>query len=265
MDEDARWVGSMPQVYDRALGPALFAPFASYLAGQAAARHPRRVLEVAAGTGIATRELVRVLPDAAVVATDLNPDMVAWASQRVPQASWSVADATALELPADSFDVVVCQFGVMFFPDRPAAFREAARVLAPGGTLLLAVWDAVELSPFPAALVASLAAVLPEDPPTFVARVPHGYGDPTRIRADLRAGGLQVDSLERVVLTGRSPSAATLAEGFCLGTPLRFALAARGDLHELAGAVAEQMTARLGAGPVEGDLAAMVVSAQPPA
>lgn len=76
--------------------------------------------------------------------------------------------------------MIVCQFGAMFFPDKPAAYAEAARVLAPGGTLLLTVWDTVETSDFPAALVASLAAVLPENPPDFVARVPHGYADPDR-------------------------------------------------------------------------------------
>lgn len=264
MSTDTSWVDAMPAVYDQALGPALFAPFAVYLAEGAAALAPRRVLELAAGTGIATAELVAALPDAEVVATDLNPAMVAYGAAKVPGATWRAADAQHLDEPDGSFDAVACQFGVMFFPDKPAAFAEVARVLRPGGTLLAVVWDVLEASPFPAALVAGIAAALPRDPPSFVARVPHGYHDPDRIVADLRAGGLEPVSVERVVLAGTAPSAATLAEGFCRGTPLRFALAERGDLDELTAAVAAEMTARLGEGPVEGDLAAIVVSAQRP-
>ncbi len=264
MTEETSWVDSMPAVYDRALGPALFAPFATYLAEATAALAPRRVLELAAGTGIATAELVSALPDAEVVATDLNPAMVAYGAAKVPGATWKPADAQHLDDPDGSFDAVVCQFGVMFFPDKPAAFAEVARVLEPGGTLLVIVWDVVEDSPFPDALVAGIAAALPENPPSFVARVPHGYHDPDRIAADLRAGGLEPVSVERVVLQGAAPSAATLADGFCRGTPLRFALLERGDLDELTMAIAAEMTARLGEGPVGGDLAAIVVAARRP-
>ena len=265
MTSDASWVDSMPAVYDRALGPALFSPFAAYLAEAVVGLAPHRVLELAAGTGVATAELVAALPGAEIVATDLNPAMVAFGAARVPGAVWRVADAVHLDdEPAGSYDLVVCQFGVMFFPDKRAAFAEAARVLRPGGTLLVAVWDVVEASPFPAALVAAIAAALPADPPSFVARVPHGYPHPEQIEADLRAGGLEPVSVERVVLRGTSPSAAALAEGFCRGTPLRFALLERGDLDELTAAVAAEMTARLGEGPVEGDLAAIVGTARRP-
>lgn len=264
MSTDTSWLDSMPAVYDRALGPALFAPFAVYLAGAASALAPGRLLELAAGTGVATSELVAALPDTEIVATDLNPAMVSYGAAKVPGATWRPADAQLLDDPDGSFDVVVCQFGVMFFPDKPAAFAEAARVLAPGGTLLVIVWDVVEASPFPAALVAGVAAAVPEDPPSFVVRIPHGYHDPGLIASDLRAGGLEPVAIERLVLHGTAPSAATLAEGFCRGTPLRFALQERGDLDDLTAAVAAEMTTRLGRGPVEGELAALVVSARRP-
>ncbi|HEY0167273.1 MAG TPA: class I SAM-dependent methyltransferase [Jatrophihabitans sp.] len=260
---DSQWLATMPEVYDKCLAPALFAPFAAQLAASVATLAPGRVLELAAGTGALTAELVRVLPDAEITATDLNPAMVSWAAARIPGPTWSQADAQRLDLPDGGFDLVVCQFGVMFFPDKPAAFAEAARVLAPGATLLFTVWDAVEASDFPAALVDSLAAVLPGDLPDFVVRVPHGYGDPVRITADLHTGGLVVDSIERVVLRGRS-TAQALAEGFCLGTPLRFALQERGELEGLTRSLREEMITRLGDGPVEGDLAAYLVSAHKP-
>jgi SAM-dependent methyltransferase len=264
MSTDASWVGTMPEVYDRDLGPALFEPFAGHLAARAAALSPQRVLELAAGTGIATAELVRTLPAANITATDLNPAMVSWAADRISGATWLQADAQHLDLPDASFDVVVCQFGVMFFPDKQAAFAEAARVLVPGGTMLFTVWDAVEASHFPAAMVESLATVLPEDPPSFIVRVPHGYADPDQIRSDLQAGGLRPASIDRLVLRGRARSARVVAEGFCLGTPLRFALQERGSLDGLTQALADEMTARLGRGPVESDLAAFVVSARQP-
>jgi hypothetical protein len=149
-------------------------------------------------------------------------------------------------------------------PGQPAAFAETARVLEPGATVLFTVWDTVDTSQFPAALVDSLATVLPDDPPTFVVRIPHGYPDPDQIRADLRAGGLQPESIERVVLRGRAESARAVADGFCLGTPLRFALEERGSLDRLTEAVGTEMTARLGEGQVEGDLTAFVVSARRP-
>lgn len=264
MTTDASWLENMPDVYDRALGPALFQPFAAHLAGLAAALSPGRVLELAAGTGIATAALVKALPAADITATDLNPAMVSWAAARITGPTWLQADAQHLDFPDASFDLIVCQFGVMFFPDKPVAFAEAARVLTPGGAMLLAVWDTVDTSDLPAALVESLAVVLPDDPPSFVVRVPHGYADPAQIRSDLQAAGLIPEAIDRLVLRGNAPSARAVAEGFCLGTPLRFALLERGSLDELTRAIADEMTARLGSGPVGGDLAAFVVSARKP-
>jgi SAM-dependent methyltransferase len=259
---DAQWLDSMPEVYDRTLGPVLFAPFAAEVAARAAALSPSRVLELAAGTGIGTADLIRAVPDAAVTATDLNAAMVAWAAARHPGAAWSVADAQQLDFDDASFDLVVCQFGVMFFPDKAAAFAEAARVLSPAGRLLFTVWDTVEGSTLSAALVDSLAAVLPDDPPSFLTRVPHGYADTDQIRADLLAGGLLADSVDRMVLRGRAVTAKEFTHGFCRGTPLRFALEERGALESLTEALADDMTTRLGAEPIEGELTAFVVTAR---
>jgi SAM-dependent methyltransferase len=262
MTGDARWLDSMPECYDRCLGPAVFAPYARHLAGIAAARAPQAVLEIAAGTGIVTTELVRALPTAQITATDLNPAMVSWAAQRVSGPTWLPADAQCLHFRDAAFDMIVCQFGVMFFPDKPKAFAEAARVLRPDGLFVFTAWDTLDTSDLPAAVVAGLAEVIPDDPPSFLTRIPHGYHDPDRIRRDVTAGGLAVESIERIVLRGAAPSARVIAEGFCYGTPLRFELQERGDIKQFTNELAERMTAQLGTGPVEGELAAYLVLAR---
>ena len=264
MTAEATWRDSMPEVYDRCLGPVLFAPYARHLADLAAEFAPRDVLELAAGTGIVTGELVRALPQASVTATDLNPAMVSWGTDHVPGAAWLAADAQHLEFAAGAFDLVVCQFGVMFFPDRPGAFAEAARVLRPGGSLLFATWDTAESSAFPAALVGAVQALFPDDPPDFLDRVPHGYHDAAAVRRDVESAGLTVTALDHTSLPGRASSAAVLAEGYCLGSPLRFELEARGDLDELRAAIATRMTRTLGDGPVTSELTALVVTATRP-
>jgi SAM-dependent methyltransferase len=266
MTADSTWLTSMSEVYDRCLGPAVFAPPAADLAERARQERPdaRRVLELAAGTGILTAGLVEAFPDAEVTATDLNPAMVEYAAARVPGASWRVADAMDLDFPDETFDLVACAFGVMFFPDRVGAYRGVRRLLTPGGSFWFTTWDTLETHTFEAEIIDLLRDVLPEDPPDFFARVPHGYADPDRVRADLQAAGLRVGNLVRRSLVGRSPSAATLAEGYCLGTPLRFQLQDRGDLAELVRKVSEELTRRLGSGPVEGDLGYYVVDASKP-
>ena len=262
MGSDASWLDDMPQAYDGGLRSATFAPYAEVLAERAARLGPRDVLELAAGTGIVTEELVRALPDARVTATDLNPAMVDWGRQRVPGATWRVADAMHLDVPDDSVDLLVCQFGVMFFPDRVASFAEAARVLRPGGAYLFATWDVLETNEFESALTGILAELLPDDPPQFLARTPHGYHDPDVIRADVTAGGLEDDGIDRVELTGTAPSARVVTEGYGFGSPLRFDIARAGDVRTIVDAAAERMTDRFGTGPVTGKLAAFIVTAR---
>ncbi|WP_341865332.1 class I SAM-dependent methyltransferase [Kitasatospora cheerisanensis] len=256
---DRRWSSSMPEAYERYLVPVLFRPFAVDLAGRAAALRPRRVLELAAGTGVLTAELVVALPAAELVATDLNEAMVGYGRQRVPTASWRQADAQRLPFEDGSFDLVVCQFGAMFFPDRPAAFAEARRVLAPDGRLLFSTWGPIEEHGFDAAVQAAVAQVFHADPPEFLRTLPHGYHDPGQVSADLAGGGLALERHETVVLDGTAESAGAVATGFLTGTPLRAAVAERGGRPEdpaLHAALAEEMTARLGEGPVTASMSA---------
>jgi SAM-dependent methyltransferase len=253
----------MSEAYDRLLAPAVFHPFAVDLARRAARRTPRRILEIAAGTGVLTRELVAAIPSAEVTATDLNAAMVELGSGQVPLAVWRQADALHLPFGDKLFDLVVCQFGVMFFPDKPAGFREMRRVLVPEGRLLFSTWGAVETHGFASALVAGLAHAFPDDPPAFMAAVPHGYRDVGQIATELATAGLECVSTVSITLDGHANSAADVAAGFCTGTPLRNAIEARDDLTASTALIAHQMTARLGPGSVTAKMTAHIIEARP--
>jgi SAM-dependent methyltransferase len=261
-DDDRLWVDSMPEAYDRWLGAAVFRPFAVDLAARVADHRPGLVLEVAAGTGVLTRELVAALPGAALTATDLNPAMVSLGSRQVPAARWEQADAAQLPYPDGRYDLVVSQFGVMFFPDKPAAFAEARRVLRPGGRLVFNTWDVVANHDFAAALVVGLERAFPGDPPSFVVALPHGYADRATVVSDLTAGGLEAVAVESVTLEGHATSVADVVAGFCTGTPLRAAIEARADLAATMSIVSEEMVRQLGSGPVTARMTAHVFEAR---
>jgi SAM-dependent methyltransferase len=188
--------------------------------------------------------------------------MVAYGARRVPGAEWRTADAQSLPFPDDRFDLVVCQFGAMFFPDRVGAYREMARVLVGGGSALIAVWDTIDTTDVAMAFKTAVDELLPPDQVSFLERIPHGYTDPERIRADLEEGGLTVVALDRVVEITNARSAASVAEGYCQGTPMRFLLEAQGSLDDLTQRAARSMTSQLGEGPITGEMAAFVVVAR---
>src|SRR3954468_22056969 len=207
---DKLFAGNIPEIYDRFLVPLIFEAYARDLAEQVAEPEPRDVLETAAGTGVLTRALASRLPEARMVATDLNQPMLDHAAGWQPFASrvaWRQADALALPFADGTFDAVACQFGVMFFPDKVRSLREARRVLRPRGRFLFSVWDQIEENEFAACVTDALAAMFPEDPPRFLARTPHGYHEPEQIRADLTAAGFTRVSVEGVRHRSRAPSA----------------------------------------------------------
>ena len=263
---DTVFAGSIPELYDTAMVPLIFEPYALDLARRVAALKPARILEIAAGTGVVTRALARALPESsAIVATDLNPAMLeraqAIGTQRAVQ--WRSADAMQLPFDDVTFDAVICQFGVMFFPDRPAAYAEARRVLAPGGTLMFNVWDRIEANDFAAVVTRALAALYPADPPQFMARTPHGYHDQAEITSDLQRGGYaRAPVFETVAARSRASSAAQAALAYCQGTPLRNEIEARapGGLEHATAVCTRALVAAFGSGPVDGAIRAHVVT-----
>lgn len=221
---DAAFAGSIPALYDRHLGPFLFEPYAAEVARRATALSPSRILETAAGTGIVTAALASSCPAAEIVATDLNRAMLDVVASRTASERLriEVADAQDLPFSDESFDLVVCQFGIMFYPDRVKGNAEARRVLREGGSYLLVVWNSLAHNPASRIVHETVAALFPADPPNFLARTPFGYADRAAIEADLRAAGFIQIAFETVDLDS-SPfaTAADAAAGLVRGCPLK--------------------------------------------
>jgi len=218
---DAEFVGAIPALYESVLVPMIFEEPARALAASIAALRPRNILETAAGTGVLTRELVEI-GEVAIVATDLNAAMIEAARSRLSsdRVHWQVADAMDLPFDDDSFDVVACQFGAMFFPDKVGGYAEAARVLRPRGSFVFNLWDRIDTSAVADVVTSALCAAAPDDSLDFLRRTPHGYFDVPAIEHDLSAAGYDDIRIESMDGTSRS-TARDGAVAYCQGTPLR--------------------------------------------
>src|SRR5262245_41289704 len=265
-DIDKKFAGSIPAIYERHLVPLIFEPYAADLANRLAQRPVNRVLEIAAGTGVVTRRLAAVLPaSAAIIATDLNQAMLEQAAEigTARPVEWRQADAMQLPFDDRAFDAVVCQFGVMFFPDKAKAFAETRRVLHPGGVFLFNVWDGIEESEFADTVTTALQTVFPNDPPRFLARIPHGYSDRSVIARDLAQGGFtSTPGIETVTARSEATSARIPAIAFCQGTPLRNEIESRdaARLQEATDVAERAVAQRFGPGRVSGKIRALVVT-----
>ncbi len=263
---DSVFAGSIPQVYEQYLVPLIFEPYAADLARRVSSLVPSRLLEIAAGTGVVTRQLSNELPPtASIVASDLNQPMLdhAAAVGTSRPVEWRQADAMQLPFPDEAFDAVVCQFGVMFFADKSRAFAEARRVLRSGGVFIFNVWDRIDRNDFAATVTEALETLFPLDPPRFMARVPHGYHDPSAIARDLQRGGFNRPlELETMAAHSRADSPRIPAVAYCQGTPLRSEIEARGPLRlgEATDAAIAAIASRFGPGAVDGRIQAHIVT-----
>jgi ubiquinone/menaquinone biosynthesis C-methylase UbiE len=267
LEADRMFSGSVPENYDRFMVPLIFEPYAVDLARRAASLSPGAVLETAAGTGVVVRALAPQLsPQASYVVTDLNQPMLDYAaSRRKPDGriAWRQADALALPFQDATFDLVCCQFGAMFFPDRTAGYREARRVLKPGGHFLFNVWDKIEENVFADDVTRALARRFPDDPPRFLERTPHGYHDTARIRRDLKEAGFSRIVIETRAEESRASSPRIPAVAYCHGTVLRNEIEARapGKLQAATDYAEAAIAERHGKGEVSAKIQAHVVMA----
>lgn len=266
-ETDKVFAGSIPENYDRYMVPLIFEPFAADLARRAASLSPSAVLEIAAGTGVVTRALApKLSTSASYVVTDLNQPMLDYAaSQQGPDSriEWRQADALALPFEDAAFDLVCCQFGAMFFPDRPSGYREAKRVLKPGGHFLFNVWDRLEENVFANDVTNALARMFPNDPPRFMARTPHGYHDTALIRSELEDAGFSRVVIETRAEQSRASSPRLAAVAYCQGTPLRNEIEARGarELEAATDCAASAIADRHGRGEIAAKIQAHVIMA----
>lgn len=267
-DTDKLFSGSIAEFYDAHMVPLIFSDYATHTAAKVAALRPNSVLETAAGTGVVTRALAARLPaDTRYVVTDLNQPMLDHAraiQNDDARLVWQQADALTLPFEDASFDVVCCQFGAMFFPNRAQGYREAKRVLAPGGSFVFAVWDRIEDNEFADVITNCLSKRFPDDPPRFLARTPHGYHDEQVIRADLAAAGFSHIEIERISEVSRAQSPRHPAVAYCQGTPLRNEIEARdpGRLEAATDLAAAAMERAFGSGAVEGKIQALIITAR---
>jgi SAM-dependent methyltransferase len=264
-DSSSAFVGSVPELYDRLLGPVLFEPYAPEIARRVSVEPGQAVLEAACGTGRLTHRLRERLPSRVrLVATDLNKPMINHARTRIGNVAnleWRVADCTSLPFVSSAFHALVCQFGLMFVADKATAIREAARVLADSGRLVFSVWDSLNRTPYAQVIHQTVGAFFPSDPPLFL-EVPQGSADPEMWSARLREHGFSSIELEWIEHEAASPTSYDLASGFVRGTPLSHQISARGgDFERIAQAVGEALAQLGGAAPFRSPMRALIVSA----
>lgn len=228
---DTIFAGSIPAIYDRYMVPLIFRPYAELAAERARALQPEKILETAAGTGVLTEALHCALPEADIIATDLNQPMLDQAAERLqpPKIRFLQADALSLPFENGNFDLVACQFGLMFFPDKVKGNGEARRVLRDGGTYLFLVWDSIERNLATRVAGRAVADRFPDDCAAFYERIPFRYCDRAAIEGDLRAAGFAGIEIETIELRSRAPSARDAAIGLTQGTPMRSEIEMRGD------------------------------------
>jgi SAM-dependent methyltransferase len=265
-DGDKAFTGSVPELYETYLVPLIFEDYAADMAGRLGSRTLSRVLEIAAGTGVVTRALASALPETVtIVASDLNQAMLDKASAvgTSRPVEWRQADALDLPWPDESFDAVVCQFGVMFFPDKAKAFSEVRRVLKPGGVFVFNVWDRMSENEFADIITEALGVMFPDDPPRFLDRTPYGYYDHDVIRQHLRSGGFDdAPQIETLAVRSRAASSDIPAIAYCQGTPLKGEIDSRDPegMDQATRAASDAIAAKFGRGEVDGKIQAHVVT-----
>lgn len=266
-NSDTVFNGSIPEIYDEYLVPLIFEEYADDLADRVVSVAPTSVLELAAGSGVVTRALApRLASNASYVVTDLNQTMLDRAASVQPpddRIEWRQADALDLPFDDDSFDAVVCQFSVMFFPDKVAGYSEARRVLKSGGSFVFNVWDDIESNVFSNLVTRAAAEEFPDDPPMFLERTPHGYHDVELIRSHLGSAGFSDVSAETLEKVSSAPTARHPVIGYAHGTPLRNEIEALGEtaLELVTERATELIAGEFGDGPVSAKMRAHVVSA----
>jgi ubiquinone/menaquinone biosynthesis C-methylase UbiE len=269
LNTDIKFTGSIPINYERYLRPLIFETYAQDLVQRIKKLKAHTILETAAGTGVVTAAIAKTMAKGdTLLATDLNPAMLEIAKKSFAQTNitFQQADATALPFKDGSFDLVVCQFGVMFFPDKLQGYKEALRVLRKGGTFLFNVWDTLEFNELAAIVNATIAKMFPNNPSHFMQRTPHGYNYIENIKSTLAAAGFVNVTAEKVARRSRAASALEPAIGYCQGTPMRSEIESRDPtkLQLATDLSAQAIAAKFGEGAIDAGIQAIIFSGTKP-
>ncbi|MEO8085572.1 MAG: methyltransferase domain-containing protein, partial [Bacteroidota bacterium] len=257
--------GTIPKIYDEVLGPVYFEPYAIDIADRVAALKPATILETACGTGRVTMHLNSAIPNAQITATDINPDMFAIAQQKLKGSSveFKQADATALPFPDNSFDCVVAQFGIMFYPDKVKGIAEALRVLKPGGTYIFNVWGKIEDNGMSQTGRQIVSEFFENDPPAFY-NIPYSMHNVEDVLDIIKKGGFT--DVQHEVLTKESiaDSAEFMSAGLVEGNPIANAVRERDPaaVEILKAKVFETLVKRFGDHPCKTSMRAIVFTAK---
>ena len=262
----ASFSGSIPEFYDKCLGPAWFDVFAADLAQRLPAKPPGDVLEIACGTGVMTGRLRERLDSTVrLTATDLSKAMLDYARGKLSERrdiEWREADAVKLPFGDCEFGAVVCSFGVMFVPDKQAAFREAYRVLKQDGILLFNVWDRIEENLHAVVNAQTVEGLFPGDEEMRF-RIPFEMHNPTLLQRLLADAGFREVQIEKRRFPVDRVSARTVAIGQIRGTPRSLLIEKRGvSLDEVIDMVTAALARIGGADPYRGVAQAVVVEAR---
>lgn len=215
--------GSVAQNYDDCLGPFVFEPFALDLLERIDTTKTGAVLELACGTGRVTKHLTEKLPVTSIVmATDLNAGMIAVAKEKVlsPAVKWATVDMTNIPFDENNFDLIVCQFGLMFAPDKLKALIEIRRVLKEGGKLIFNTWDSIENNKIWQTTNDIVNSFLSDAPTTIFKDGPFAMHDEKAVLQLLEQAGFNNSSVASVNKTGQISTAALAAKGFIQGLPV---------------------------------------------
>ncbi|HSW97085.1 MAG TPA: methyltransferase domain-containing protein [Candidatus Saccharimonadales bacterium] len=263
---DKEFVDVIPQIYEKYLVPLIFEQYAHDLINRLRKYSPTRVLEIAAGTGVVTRLLASELSEnVSIVATDLNQAMLDEGIKKGTSRpiEWRQADGMQLPFEQESFDAVVCQFGAMFLPDKVKFYQEVQRVLTPQGVFIFTVWDRVEANTYAAITQQTLNTLFPNDPPSFLSRVPYGYSDKNEIKKQLGKAGFKKIHSETVTKQTHATSAHIPAYSYTQGVPVRNEIVARGmSLNDATDAVEKAMIKHFGHGEIHTTIQAIVITAE---
>jgi len=215
--EAFKFTGRDAEYYDRYLGPIIFEPYGQYLASKIDSTNVKSVLELACGTGRVTRHIRKALPATVkLIASDISNDMLTIAQQELDHdgIEFRVEDIQSLSFPDNSFDLIICQFGMMFLPDKKKGFEEIYRVLKPGGMFMFFTWDDTLNMPLFKLMINETIAPVFEDEDVTRFFVPFSMHDTGLLEQFLTDAGFSKAKAEKVELMSGAPSAEYVANAF---------------------------------------------------